>query len=121
MLVRKKDGSFRFCVDYRRLNSVTKFDAYPLPHVEETLETLGGAQWFTMLDLLSRYKQVGLKPKAKIKNAFCVRSGLYVWNAIPFGLCNMPSTFERLMETVLAGLQWTSCLIYLDDDRVWSD
>ena len=115
VLVRKKDSSLRFCVDYRKLNNVTRFDAYPLPRVDETLEALGGAKFFTTLDLLSGYWQVGLTPEARLKSAFCVRSGLYLWNVMPFGLCNAPSTFERLRETVLQGLQWNTCLIYLDD------
>ena len=111
----KKDGSLRFCVDYRRLNSMTEFDAYPLPRIDETLETLGGARFFSTLDLISGYWQVGLTPEARLKSAFCVRGGLFLWNVMPFGLCNAPSTFERLMETVLSGLQWKSCLVYLDD------
>ena len=115
VFVKKKDGSVRFCVDYRWLNSVTQFDAYPLPCIDETFEALSGARFFTTLDLLSGYWQVGLTPEARLKSAFVVKSGLYLWNVMPFGLCNAPSTFERLMETVLRGLQWQSCLVYLDD------
>ena len=115
VLVKKKDGHIRFCVDYRRLNELTEFDAYPLPRIDETFEALSGALYFSTLDLLSGYWQVGLTSDAQLKSAFCVRSGLYLWNVMPFGLCNAPPTFERLMETVLSGLQWKSCLIYLDD------
>ena len=67
VLVKKKDGSLWFCIDYRKLNSVTKFDAYPLPKIDEILESLGGARWFTTLDLISSCWQVGLTPEAKIK------------------------------------------------------
>ena len=115
VLVKKKDGSLHFCVDYRNVNAVIEFDAYLLPKIDETLEALGGARFFTTLDLLSGYWQVGLTPEAQLKSAFCVRGGLYLFNVMPFGLCNAPSTFERLMDTVLQGLQWRSCLVYSDD------
>ena len=120
VLVRKKDGTVRFCVDYRQLNAVTRFDAYPLPRIDETIESLGGAKYFSTLDLLSGYWQVGLTEEAKLKSAFTTRRGLFLWNVMPFGLCNAPSTFERLMETVLQGLQWQTCLIYLDDIVVFA-
>ena len=97
------------------LNAVTSFDAYPLPRIDETLESLSGAKFFTSLDLLSGYLQVGLTEQARLKSAFVTRGGLYLWNVMPFGLCNAPGTFERLMETVLQGLQWEICLVYLDD------
>ena len=115
ILVRKKDGSVRFHVDYRRLNAVTQFDAYPLPRIDETFKALGRSHYFTTLDLLSGYWQIGLTELAKIKSAFTVRGGLYLWNVMLFGLCNAPSTFKRLMESVLQGLQWKTCLICLDD------
>ena len=110
--VRKKICSLRVYVDYRKLNSVTKFDAYPLPHVDETLNTLAGAQWFSTLDLILDYWQVGLTPEVKVKSVFCVISGLYLRRVMPFSLCNAPSTLKRLMETVLQGLHWKECLAY---------
>ncbi len=115
VLVQKKDGTKRFCVDYRRLNDVTIKDAYPLPRVDESLDQLSGSKWFSCLDLSSGFWQVETEPEDRQKTAFATRTGLYEFNVMPFGLCNSPATFERLMETVLAGLHWQICLIYLDD------
>jgi hypothetical protein len=115
VLVKKKDGSTRFCVDYRNLNKVTIKDAYPLPRIDDSLKQMSGATWLCVLDLCSGYWQVECHPKDRPKTAFATRRGLYQFQVMPFGLCNAPATFERLMETVLAGLQWDICLIYLDD------
>ena len=115
VLVKKKDGTSRFCVDYHQLNTITRKDAYPLPRVEDTLETLSGSQLFSTLDLASGYWQVEVQPKDREKTAFITSEGLYEFNVLPFGLCNGPATFQRLMNILLAGIQWHDCLVYLDD------
>ena len=103
----KKDGGTRFCVDYRKLNLATVKDAYPLPRIDDTLDMLAGKRWFSALDLASGYWQVPLSPEARCKTAFATHSGLFQFRVMPFGLCNAPATFERLMDRVLQGLRWS--------------
>ena len=121
VLVPKRDGSLRFCVDYRRLNSITKKDVYPLPRIEEILVTLGKAKYFSTLDLAAGYWQIKLDPASAQKTAFTSHCGLYEFTRMPFGLCNAPATFQRLMQTVLTGLEWKSCFVYIDDILVASE
>ena len=120
VLVRKKDGTTRFCVDFRKVNEVTRKDAQPLPRIDDTIDTLHGAKWFSTLDLASGYWQVEVEPEDREKTAFTTPFGIFQFRVMPFGLCNAPGTFQRLMERVLAGLHWTSCLVYIDDIIIFS-
>ena len=110
VLVPRRDDTFRFCVDYRKLNAITRKDVYPLPRIDDILN---GANYFTSLDLASGYWQVALDPKTSCKTAFATHQGLFEFVCMPFGLCNAPATFQRLMQSILARLEW--CFVYLDD------
>ena len=121
VLVRKKDGSVRHCVDYRGLNKLTRKDAFPLPRTEDCLDAVAGATVFSTFDITSAYNQVPVRPEDIPKTAFVTKYGLYEYTTMPFGLCNAPATFERLMEIAMNGLQWNTCLIYLDDLIVFSN
>ena len=121
VMVKKKDGSLRFCVDFQQLNAASVKDAHPLPRIDDLLDTLHGARWFSTLDLKSGYWQVPILEQDKEKTVFRTSSGqLYEFNQVPFGLCNAPATFSRLMDRVLSGLHWETCLFYLDDIIVFS-
>lgn len=121
VLVRKKDGSLRFCVDFRRLNSRTVKDAYSLPRIEEALEAMGGCSWFSVLDLKSGYWQIELEEQDKPKTAFTVGPlGFYECNRMAFGLTNAPATFQRLMEHCMSDLNFNKCIVYIDDIVIYS-
>lgn len=120
VLVTKKDGSIRFCIDYRRINRITRKDVYPMPRIDDALDTLRGASHFSSLDLRSGYWQIPMAEADKEKTAFATPDGLFEFNVMPFGLCNAPATFERMMDSVLRGLRWKICLCYLDDIVVFA-
>ena len=120
VMVKKKDGSWRFCIDYHKLNAATHRDAYPLPKIDATLDSLAGSTLFTTVDLASGYWQVEVAPQDKEKTAFSTPKGHYEFNVMPFGLTNAPAMFQRLMECILAGLSGEQCLIYLDDIIIFS-
>ena len=116
VLVRKKDGNLRFCIDFRKTNDLTVKDSHPLTRIDDTLETLSNSSWFSTLDMRKGYWQVEVDENDRPKTAFATgNGGLFQWVVLPFGLCNAPSTFERLLEKVLSGLTYQLCLVYLDD------
>ena len=120
VLAPKKDGGIRFCTDYRGLNKVTIKDVYPLPLISETLDQLGKAKFFTLMDARAGYWQVKMKEEDIPKTAFATHRGLWEWICMPFGLTNAPATFQRMMNMVLHGLTWRFCLVYVDDIMVYS-
>ena len=121
VLITKKDGTTRFWIDHRALNSASVKDAYPLPRIDDSLDALNGGKYFCTMDLMSGFWQIEMSPKGQEKTAFSTSIGLYEFKVMPFGLVNAPATFEHLMETVLHGLQWEECLVYMDDIIVAGD
>jgi hypothetical protein len=121
VLVEKKNGKLRFCVDYRKLNAVTIKDAYPLPRIEDLLDIFNGKKWFTTLDLAQGYWQVKMEEKDREKTAFVTQCGLYEFNVMPFGLSNAPGTFQRLMNHVLQEYLDEFLTVYIDDIVIYSE
>ena len=121
VLVRKKDGSLRFCIDLRKLNARTVKDAYSLPQIEDSLDSLKSSCIFTSIDLKAGYWQVEMDPESIPLTAFTVGPlGFYECVKMLFGLTNAPATFQRLMETCLGDLHLNWCIIYLDDVVIFS-
>lgn len=121
LLIDKKDGTKRLVIDSRRLNKVTRKDRYPIPNISETLDALGKAKFFTLLDLAAGYWQVEVKKGDRDKTAFATSRGKFRFKVLPFGLCNAPSTFQRLMDQTLRRLLQNNCLAYLDDIIIYSE
>ena len=121
VLVRKKDGLLQFCIDFCRLSAQTKKDAYPLPRMQETMESMVGAWHFSCMDLKSGFWQVKMAEESRQYTAFTVGSmGVYEFLRMPYGLCNAPAMFQHLMQNCLGELNLTYALIYLDDMIVYS-
>ena len=115
ILVKKNSGELRFCVDYRKLNSVTVGHAHPLPRIDDILDSLRHSKYFTTLDLRGGYWQISVDEHDRHKTAFATPNGLYEFNRMPFGLSTAPATFQRTMDIILSGLTYVICLCYLDD------
>ena len=120
VIVRKKNNEIRLCVDYRRLNKKTVRDAFPLPRVEESFDCLNGSKYFSTIDLSAGYNQVAVEESDKHKTAFTSPFGLYEYNRLPFGLCNGPATFQRLMQHCFRDEVFQLLLVFLDDIIVYS-
>ena len=115
VIVRKKNGDIRLCVDYRKLNDVTERPIFPIPDHKVIFDSLGGNKYFLCLDLSSGYHQVPMKENDKCKTAFTTRHGQFEFNRMPFGLSGAPATFQKIMHSVMQGELWEKCAIYLDD------
>ena len=117
---KEKRRKTAICIDFRNLNKITVRDVYPIPRIEDYLTALGGNHWFSTFDMHAGFWQIQMLEKDKQKTAFIVHGGLYEFNVMPFGLTNATATFQRYMDMVLAGLKWTSLLVFLDDVCVFA-
>ena len=120
VLVKKKNGDIRFCTDYRKLNKITRKDNHPLPRIDDMIERFLGSQWFSSLDIASGYWQIEIEETDKAKTALITQDGLFEYNVMPFGLCNAPATFQRLMHKVLGELIFSCAPVYINDINIHS-
>lgn len=115
VIVPKKNGKARFCVEYRRLNAITEKDSYPIPRMDDCLDSLGHATYFTSLDCTAGYWQVPLRESDKENSVFTCHYGTFDYNTMLFGLTTAPATFQRALDIILSGLKWQVCLVYFND------
>ena len=120
-IVKKKDGSPRLCVDFREVNKHLSVPKYPLPRIDDVLQSFEGKKFFSVLDLTSGFWQIPIKKEDRHKTAFVTSEGLFEWNRMPFGLASSPAYFQRLMDQVIQGMKWTCAIAYVDDIIIFSD
>ena len=120
VLAKKKDGTYRCCIDFRQLNDQTRKDAYPLPRADSAMDAMSGSKYYSVMDLRCGFHQVSMEPEDRDKTAFITRRGMYRFRNMPFGLSNAVATFQRLMDLILTGLTLEICLAYLDDIIVFA-
>ena len=120
-IVKKKDGSPRFCVDFREVNKHLSVPKYPLPRIEDVLRSFEGKKFFSVMDLTSGFWQIPIRKEDRPKTAFVTTEGLFEWNRLPFGLASSPAYFQRLMDLVIQGMKWTCAIAYIDDIIIFSD
>ncbi len=121
LFVPKKDGRMRFCVDYRKLNAVTVKDSYPLPRIDDCIDTLGEAVIFSTLDAYSGYHQLSIAKRDRYKTSFVTHHGQFQYKRMPFGLATAPASFQRALDMILTQFKWKTCLVYLDDVIIFSN
>ena len=121
IFVKKPSGGLRFCVDYRRLNEISRKDSYPIPRIDETLRTIAASKYILKVDVISAFHRICIKDSDEWKMAFNIRFGLYEWLVTPFGLIGAPATFQRYINWVLHNELNICCSTYIDDVVIYND
>ncbi len=119
-LAPKSDGTLRFCVDYRRLNALTIKDTYPISRMDDCIDSIWNSRLFTTLGCNSGYHQVSIRPEDREKTTFTCNDGSFQWKRRPFGLKNTPTPYQLLLDILLSGYRWRTCLVNLDDVIIFS-